>query len=134
MTLDDLDKKGLINYRINQAKSLEKDIDSLIAIGSYSSAVNRIYYGMFYMLLALALHNGFETSKHQQLIDWFNRNYIHAGIFGKAYGEYLKKAYENRLQGDYDVFTVFTLDEVTIMKVEYLIFCKQIEDFLSNQV
>ncbi len=29
---------------------------------------NRIYYGMFYALLALAVHFRFETSKHAQLL------------------------------------------------------------------
>jgi len=46
----------------------------LIDNNRFRSAVNRIYYGMFYPLMALGLANHFETSKHGQLIGWFNKS------------------------------------------------------------
>jgi len=61
------DRESLIEYRLNQAISkFLVDSEKLII------AVNRIYYGMYYALTALALKNKFETSKHGQLIGWFN--------------------------------------------------------------
>ncbi len=73
MTINETDKNELINYRIEQAKETFSVIDLLIENDKYPAAFNRIYYGIFYSLLALALKFGFESSKHQQLIGWFNR-------------------------------------------------------------
>lgn len=79
MTLKDEEREVLIKYRLDQAKETEKVVDLLIANNELSTAVNRIYYGIFYALLALALKNKSETSKHEQLIGWFNKNFIHTG-------------------------------------------------------
>ena len=39
-------------------------------------ALNRIYYGIFYIVSALAIKNRFSTANHSQLIGWFNTNYV----------------------------------------------------------
>ena len=57
-------RDALITYRIEQAKEMIKDAELLTNNESLRSAVNRIYYGMFYILLALGLKFNFETSKH----------------------------------------------------------------------
>jgi len=76
MILDKKDKEALINYRIDQAKRACEDVNFLIENDKLTIAVNRIYYGMFYVLSALAEKYDFHTSKHLQLIGWFNKNFI----------------------------------------------------------
>ncbi len=75
MIMDSNDRANLINYRLKQAKETISDVELLIENNRLRSAVNRIYYGMFYSLLALALANQFETSKHSQLIGHFQNYY-----------------------------------------------------------
>ena len=64
MTIKDNDRIDLIKYRLQQAEEAVSDVELLINNNRLRSAVNRIYYGMFYSLLALGLAEGFETSKH----------------------------------------------------------------------
>ncbi len=71
MTLSSEEKSNLIEYRLNQAKESQEVAAFLIQIGKLPTAVNRIYYAIFYCLLALALKYEFETSKHLQLLGWF---------------------------------------------------------------
>jgi len=40
------------------------------------TAQNRIYYAVFYLVLALGYLDGFTTGKHHQLMGWFNKKYI----------------------------------------------------------
>ena len=47
--------KKIIDYRIDQAKQTINESDLLIQNHLYTVAINRIYYGMFYILLALSL-------------------------------------------------------------------------------
>jgi uncharacterized protein (UPF0332 family) len=79
MTIESSDRVSLIKYRLKQADETILDVQLLIENNRLRSAVNRIYYGMFYSLLALGLAYQFETSKHPQLIGWFNKNFIIEG-------------------------------------------------------
>jgi uncharacterized protein (UPF0332 family) len=76
------------------------------------AAVNRIYYGMFYMLLALGLKHEFESSKHAQLIGWFNKTFIKEKLIDRKYGAMLREAFEFRQQGDYSTFVEFSLEDI----------------------
>jgi uncharacterized protein (UPF0332 family) len=89
-----------------------QDAEFLLESGRLAAAVNRVYYCMYYTLAALALRQGFETSKHGQLIGWFNREFIATGLLDKKFGKMLKSAFQNRTRGDYDAYTVFEHEEV----------------------
>ncbi|VEN74433.1 conserved hypothetical protein [Candidatus Desulfarcum epimagneticum] len=62
---------------------------------------------MFYAVSALGTRHGFATSKHGQLIGWFNKEFIKTGVFKRNYGKTLRDAFEIRKQGDYDAFIEF---------------------------
>ena len=93
----------------------------------YVIAINRIYYGMYYALTALALKNSFETSKYGQLIGWFNKEYIASGKVDPKFGMILHNAFQNRTKGDYDAFISFNQQEVDIMLYEMVEFIDEIK-------
>ncbi|HAN00744.1 MAG TPA: hypothetical protein DCQ26_19290 [Marinilabiliales bacterium] len=64
MTIESNDRDSLIKYRLKQADETILDVRLLIENNRLRSAVNRVYYGMFYSLLALGLANKFETSTY----------------------------------------------------------------------
>jgi uncharacterized protein (UPF0332 family) len=132
MTLKEEDREILIKYRLEQAKKTGKVVDLLIANNELSTAVNRIYYGMFYALLALALKYKFETSKHEQLIAWFNKNFIQAEKIETKYGKILSSAYKNRKRGDYEAFVAFDIEYVKLMKSEMIDFINEIEKTIMS--
>ena len=76
MSIDNEDRLDLIQYRLSEAVETQSDVELLISHDRMRAAVNRIYYSMFYSLLALGLKYEFETSKHAQLIGWFNKTFI----------------------------------------------------------
>jgi len=51
---------------------------------------------MFYALSALGHASDFSTSKHGQLIGWFNKNFIKDRVFERKYGKMLREAFEIR--------------------------------------
>lgn len=109
------DRNSLIEYRIEQAYETVSDVELLIKNDRLRSAVNRIYYGMFYALSALALKYRYETSKHAQLIGWFNKNFVKEGIVSPEFGKMITKAYNRRTKGDYDFYMEFDKDLVEDM-------------------
>ena len=86
MTLEEKDREELIKYRIERAKDSINDVQFLIENNKLTLAVNRIYYGIFYILSALSLKHKFITSKHSQLLGWFNKTFVKEGIIDKKYG------------------------------------------------
>ncbi|PSR03908.1 MAG: hypothetical protein BRD50_04945 [Bacteroidetes bacterium SW_11_45_7] len=102
MSIQSDDRESLIKYRLEQADETILDVELLIENERLRSAVNRIYYGIFYSLLALGLAYRFKTSKHGQLIGWFNKNFIQEGVIDSKYGKIINKAFNRRTKGDYD--------------------------------
>ena len=133
MTLREKDREDLVRYRLEQAKKTIAVVELLVKNNELPTAVNRIYYGIFYSLLALALKYKFETSKHQQLIGWFNNKFIRTGKIEKKYGQILRDAYKNRTKGDYDTFVKFELEEVNLMYSELIDFIKEIERIIYSE-
>ena len=106
------DRKALINHRISKANDAVSDVEFLIKSKRFLLAINRIYYGIFYILSALSLKHDFHTSKHQQLIGWFNKEFVASGRIDSRYGKIIHNAFKNRSTGDYDDFAEFDEDEV----------------------
>ncbi len=61
--IDEKDRDALVEYRLQQAFETIELARFLVKNQKLVIAVNRIYYGMYYSLTALALATGFETSK-----------------------------------------------------------------------
>lgn len=131
MTIESSDRESLIIYRLKQADETILDVKLLIENNRLRSAVNRIYYGMFYSLLALGIANQYETSKHAQLIGWFNKNFIYEGLIDAKYGKIINKAFNRRTKGDYDSFIEFEKEIVIEMFAEMQEFISAIKTYLK---
>jgi uncharacterized protein (UPF0332 family) len=131
--MEENDRNELIRYRLDEAKDTLSDVELLISHDRLRAAVNRIYYGMFYSLLALGLKYEFETSKHQQLIGWFNKNFINEGLIDANFGKIINKAFNRRTKGDYDSYIEFERSIVLEMFEEMKAFIDKMEQFINNQ-
>jgi len=112
MNLNNEDRELLINNYLEKARTTIKKVEFLVDNNEYQLAVNRIYYGIYYSLSALAIRHRYSTSKHAQLIGWFNRTFVKAGAIEKSFSKIIRKAFENRMEGDYNVFADFSKEEV----------------------
>jgi len=130
--MDEKDRDSLIAYRLQQACDTIELAKFLVSCEKLAIAVNRIYYGMYYALTALALENKFETSKHGQLIGWFNKAYIASKKIDSKYGKILRNAFQNRTKGDCDAFVDFYKDDVEVMLSEMVIFIEEIKYILNE--
>ena len=126
----DSNQEELIQYRLKQAGDTVEEVRVLMENNLFKIAVNRVYYGMFYMLSALAIKYGYETSKHLQLIGWFNKHFIKTGRIDPKYGKMVNDAFENRSDSDYGVFVEFSRNDVTIMVEEFESFITALKNII----
>lgn len=104
MSLSREQRIELVKYRLKESNEAEKDVELLLENGRLRAALNRVYYSMFYSLMALGINFEFETSKHAQLIGWFNKTFVKAQLVDLELGRIISKAYNLRTNGDYDSY------------------------------
>jgi len=131
--IDDDSRAQLIAYRVEQAKLTALEAEFLLNNDMLRGSMNRIYYSMFYMLQALSLKYQFESSKHAQLLGWFNKTFIHTKKIEVKFSKILTKGYNLRTKGDYA--TIYDLDKQELLQMfgEMTVFIREIERFLETQ-
>lgn len=81
-------------------------------------AINRAYYGVFYIAEALLSEKDLRYSKHGTVHGAFAQHYIKTKLFDEKYHKLLTGAFRRRMLGDYDEVVQFKSEEVkeTIME------------------
>ncbi len=125
-------KMDLVQLRLKQAHEAIDDVEFLIQNERLTLAINRIYYGMFYSLLALAIIFDFKTSKHAQLIGWFNKEFVKNQKIESRFSKIIQSAFHARSDGDYGVLTEFSQEEALIRLDEMKDFINKIDLFIKN--
>lgn len=87
---------------------------------------------MFYALLALSIKHNFESSKHAQIIGWFNKNFVHEGKTDERFGKSITKAFNRRTKSDYDAFAEVDHETVTEMFSEMKEFITEIRKLIEK--
>lgn len=126
-------KEDIIKYRVERSRETVEEAQIAINEGHYFLAANRIYYAIFYIVNALAIKDGFKTSKHYQLLGWFNKNYVKTGMVDNKFGKIYRSAFETRMESDYDDFVQFTAEEVNTNFAEMKSFVAEIKRLIEGK-
>ncbi len=76
----------IARYRLRIAR---KDLDTAnltFASEQCRAANNRAYYSIFHSIRAVLAKEGIAFKRHKDTIGYFNKNYIHIGVFPKELG------------------------------------------------
>ncbi|MDI6791669.1 MAG: HEPN domain-containing protein [bacterium] len=117
--------EALIRYRLEKADRTLAVARVIYKEDYLESAVNRIYYAMFYSVLALVQTKGFSSSKHSGIKAFFNREFVKTGVVDKELGRFYSELFKNRQKGDYQDFVTFEKEAVAEM-------LQKAEEFISE--
>jgi uncharacterized protein (UPF0332 family) len=95
------DINALFSYRREQALSTLQEAEKMVNGGfTPRTIINRSYYAMFYMVLALFLKKGIgiSTSKHTGIIGTFDKQFILTDTLDRTYSKMLHKMFDKRLE------------------------------------
>ena len=130
MTTDDK-KRTLISYRMTQAKeSLDEARYLLDGDKSLRSVANRIYYSMFYAVLALLVNEPYSSSKHSGVLSYFNRRYIKDSVFPEELGIAINRAFDIRQRGDYKEDIIIEKEQISNLIEKAALFIETVEKYL----
>jgi len=95
--------------------------------------MNRLYYAMFYAVLALIVFERFISSKHTGVLSFFNKQFIKENVFPTEMGRWINKAFELRQTGDYREYVELTREQVEPYIEFAKSFVKKVEEFLEEK-
>ncbi len=133
--IDKTKQVQLAKYRLQQAEeSLDEAGYLFSGKKSPRSVINRVYYSMFYAVLALLIFEPYSSSKHSGVLSYFNKEFIKNGIFPKDMGYSINKAFELRQTEDYREYGNLTSGDVQPYIDKAGIFIKKVREYLEKKV
>ena len=103
--------KELAGYKLDRAREELDTAELLFNNEKLKAANNRAYYSIYYSLTAVLCLEPIAFKKHKDTIGYFNKNYVHTGIFPEEIGRGISKAAKVRHASDYDEFYIAGREE-----------------------
>lgn len=108
-------KEDLINYRMSKAKTTFAEVDDLVNLKYYNTAINRLYYASFYAVLSLLLFYNLSAKTHAGVRRMFGLHFVSKKIISKNSGKIFSELFEMRIKGDYNDF--FDIDKNDVLEL-----------------
>jgi uncharacterized protein (UPF0332 family) len=80
------ERQEYVKYRIESARKTLEAAKVLSENGFWNSAVNRLYYSVFYAVNALLVLNEIQTKSHSATKSQFSLHFVKTGRFDKKHG------------------------------------------------
>ena len=105
-------KTEYIQYRLDTSYTTFEAARVLADNGFWNSAVNRLYYSVFYAISALLVVHDIHTKTHSAVKGQFSLHFVKTGVFDKKYGQLLSELFDWRQKGDYE--NIFEYDQESV--------------------
>ncbi len=106
------DKIAYVKYRIESSHRTFDAAKVLAENEFWNSAVNRLYYSIYYAVNALLVLNEIYTKSHAATKSQFSLHFVKTGKFDKKYGKLLSELFDWRQKGDYE--NIFDYDKESV--------------------
>lgn len=103
--------EDLARYKLERAREEIDTAELLFHNERLKAANNRAYYSIYYSLTAVLCLESIAFKRHKDTLGYFNKNYVHTGIFPEEIGRNISKAQKVRHASDYDEFYVASKEE-----------------------
>jgi uncharacterized protein (UPF0332 family) len=100
--------------------------------GSFSFAMNRLYYTAFYGVSALLMKHDLSSKKHSGVRAAFHQKFIKTGVLDPNWGRLYDQLFEDRQEGDYVVFISFEPDYVESQLTQCAQFLQQLRPLIAS--
>ncbi len=126
------ERREYVKYRIESARKTFEAAKVLSENGFWNSAVNRLYYAVFYAVNALLVLNEIQTKSHSATKSQFSLHFVKTGRFDKKYGRLLSELFDWRQKGDYENMFDYNSDLVEPLFEPAVEMIELIEEEINN--
>lgn len=130
----DQHKAILISNALKKADESLDNAKNNISNNFLAGAQNRIYYAIFYTVLALGYLKGFTTGKHSELLGWFNKKFVYEDkTFDSNISKIYRNIYKQRMKFDYDVLEIPEKEDIEQNLNDTIIFINTVKEYIYSQ-
>lgn len=115
MSLNDEERKLLVEYETEKAHKLTDQFPILENAELWDTLANRVYYAVFHAVTALLIKNGLHAGSHQGVSVLFNKHFVKENLVDEKYGRLLARLENMREKSDYTCLFETTKEEVLPM-------------------
>jgi uncharacterized protein (UPF0332 family) len=126
--------RTLAQHRLARARESLRDGEVLLESGSSVGAVNRFYYAAFHAARAVLSLRQLDSSRHAGVIALFQRHFVKTGLIPTDVARALPRAFEKRLDSDYEDFAEVSGEDARRVGAETHRFVEACEALLSNDL
>jgi len=127
-------KKELIRHRQRKGRETLEDAALLFHSGRLFSALNRIYYALFYEVIALLLTADLSSAKHTGVRALFNEHFVKTGKVPVELGRFYARMYDFRQKGDYGDFVEFEKEKVKEWLDQASMFMDEMDGIIEKEM
>lgn len=127
-----IDRNAYVQNRIETAYKTLDAAKVLTENGFWNSAVNRLYYSVFYAVNAILVKHEIITQSHSGTKSQFSLHFIKTGKLDKKYGKLLAELFDWRQKGDYENLYEFNSESVLPLLDSVLDMIQQIEKEIKS--
>ena len=115
MSLNDEERKLLVEFEVEKAHKLIDQFPILENVELWDTLANRVYYAVFHAVTALLIKNGLHAGSHQGVSVLFNKHFVKENLIDEKYGRLLARLENMREKSDYTCLFETTKEEVMPM-------------------
>ncbi len=127
-------KEELIRYKQKKARETLEDAALLFQSARFLSTLNRIYYALFYEVVALLSTADLSSAKHTGVRALFNENFVKTGKVPVELGRFYTRMYDFRQKGDYGDFVEFEREKVKEWLNQASTFINEMDRIIENEM
>lgn len=92
-----------------------------------------LIYAMFHAVRSIFALDKIDFRQHSRIVEYFNDNFVKAGMLDNKFGKILKEAKGKREQSDYRVFFHASKKDAEIQLKNAKEFISEIEEFIKKK-
>lgn len=124
--------RDLAQYKLERAREELDTAELLFRNEKLKAANNRAYYSIYYSLTAVLCLEPVAFKRHKDTIGYFNKNYVHTGLFPGEIGRRVSKAAKVRHASDYDEFYIASKEEAEIQIHTAKLIIELVDKYISD--
>lgn len=110
--IDEKSRKSLVDYRLQRAFETLEEVPYLYNGGYYNTAINRMYYAVYYAVLALLTKNHIDTTTHSGVKQMLGLHFVITGKLSRNNSRIFNDLFDMRHSSDYEDFAYYERQDV----------------------
>jgi uncharacterized protein (UPF0332 family) len=125
-------RSEIVRYWLEKADESLASARREFEAGSFSFAMNRLYYAVFYAASALLMEHDRTFKKHSGVRAAFHQHFIKTGALDPDWGRLYDQLFEDRQEGDYVVFISFEKEYVESQLKQCVQFLQKLRSMIPS--